>query len=177
MNHRQIIDEAFSRAGFPELSKNVELKYSNKMYAARGLARCIPIRLSSVISPQYEITLSNKHVLADKDGEAIRSTILHECGHVLAWHRFGVNIPGHGREWRDSARKCGLHNPTRCYSDGVGMKVYRENKRKNAKRRLVFSCLCGDEQYKLTQKQAKYRLMCRKCKQVLQNTGKVLVVY
>ena len=169
----QVIKEAFTRAGHPELVGMVQVEWSNKMYRCAGWALWQPPVSRGTIK------LSIKHA-ESLDFSVFQDTILHECGHILAWYKHGTRIKGHGQEWKAACRLCGLNNPKARYNqeDKETFKVWSEHRRKNLKTREIMFCSCPGKEYKLHPNKAKQNgWYCKTCKTILQKTGKVIQFY
>ena len=101
-----------------------------------------------------KITLSKWYAELN-DEEEIEDTILHEIAHALAW--INNKCRGHGKVWKDWARKVGA-NPQRCGKSNLN---HPENHYK-----YVDTCSCGLT-YKRHRKSDFRQYRCPKCRDQL----------
>ena len=94
------------------------------LYEAQEMAKTL---MRSILDPTWKFEWNNRkgafgvcnfskktiflsrHFTQIENADHVRDTILHEIAHAIA----GC-AAGHGREWREAARRIGLADPTRC---------------------------------------------------------------
>ncbi len=96
--------------------------------------RRMPVTAGVAIYSRRTIALSSVLMI---DEERIRTTLLHEYAHLLAFHRHGRKGAGHGPAWRQAMVDLGLEPKVR----------HRyEVKRNQARQQVVYRCQkCGLE--------------------------------
>lgn len=180
-NHSLLVQAAFMRAGFPEVFPHVNIEYSDRTYQRIGQASFVTLEGGQ---RKYTITLSVKHIEADKDGTKMIPVIQHECGHILVWHNWEkiaskpYRAPKpHGKEWKLYAKMCGLTNPTARSDEPLFQEILKQNKRKNKKVRHILTCNCPSKTWQMPMGKAMKTWICQNCKGILQRTGKTVVVF
>lgn len=114
--------------------------------------RRMPVTAGIAIYSKRTIALS---AILMTDEQRLRTTLLHEYAHLLAFHRHGRKGAGHGPPWRQAMIELGL-DP----------KVHHnyEVKRNKARQEVIYSCKkCGTEivrKRRLTLRRRYYHVRC-----------------
>jgi SprT protein len=83
----------------PELAQAIVIEWNRRFTRRLGDAVFNPITFQSKI--RLSIPLWPRASSQDK-----RETVVHEAGHLIVWHKFGLVVKAHGSEWKAAMMNC-----------------------------------------------------------------------
>lgn len=103
----------------------ISFNFSNKLFVSFGIAK-------------YPNTIEISKVIWNKASEKQkRNTVMHEACHIIAWFKYGTNIKGHGKEWKECMMRCNL-KPEVYHK--IGVYEFREGKKRYSH---IAKCSCS----------------------------------